>query len=265
MTSHAVRRTLALLLFCSTAAPVYAQAPKPLVLTAANPFKGVKHQISLSLSGGFDLDVIGDVVNGGIGSQGDDAQLAIRAPQPWPEVYTSVPKRPELTIGYGFGQKHEVIVRLSRAHYTGEPFDAGNFVDRTGDRPLAVAVSPYDEKSWEIGLRKYLKMTRRVKQYFNVVYGNRMIEPMQAALLVDGEEPLNFRLYDRSKVKTFGLEVGLTIERGHAGVFVQVGARFVRRMKRNDEDLAVWDLQELNNTGVRFYMPLQFGFVVRLG
>lgn len=239
-------------------------AQQPVRLVAGAPFLGIKHKLSVTFSGGFDLDVIGNIINGVLGRQGDD-QLAIRSVVAWPDIYVSVPKRPELTLGFGFAQKDEVVLRLSRANYSADPFDAGNFVDDLGDHALTLEVSPYKEQSWEIGLRHYMVMTPRAKQYINLMYGNRIIEPIQAVFRVaDRTEPLGtFRLYDRSTVKTFGLEMGLTIERGHVGVFTQVGARFVRRMKRNDEDLAPWAMEFANNTGVRFYMPLQFGVVFR--
>jgi hypothetical protein len=272
MTSFDIRRAaifgfLCLGVFVSIGAPAFAQpAPQaPVRLTVADPFQGIKKQVSLSLSGGFDLDVIGSYANGVLGRQGD-AQVAIRQAVPWPDAYVAVPKRLEFVIGYGFAQKDEVVLRLSRAVYpASRTADVGNYVDDAGEQVLTLDVSPYKEQSWEIGLRHYMTMTRRAKQYVNIMYGNRMIDPLAATFRLGTDNSLGtFRFYDKSTVKTFGLEMGLTIERGRAGAFAQVGARFVRRLKRNDEDLAPWAMEFANNTGVRFYMPLQFGVLFRL-
>jgi hypothetical protein len=254
-------------LFALSSTPALAQAPPAggLRLTAEDPFKGVKNQVSFVLSGGFDMDVIGNVANGALGGR-DTTQVAIKQTLPWTDVYTSVPRRAELVVGFGLRQKDEIVVRLSRATYAdGLAVDAGNYVDDEGNVVLDLEVSPYKEQSWEIGLRHYMKMTPKVKQYVNLMYGNRIIQPMTMVFRpVDREPGAPLRLYDKSTVKTFGLEMGLTRERGRAGVFLQIGARFVRRMKRNDEDLALWKLEFVNNTGVRFYMPVQFGVLFRL-
>jgi hypothetical protein len=262
-----VRRLLLLCAVCTLwAAPALAQAPAGGVrLTGEDPFRGVKNQVSFLLSGGFDMDVIGNIANGALGGR-DTTQVAIKQALPWTDVYTSIPRRAELAVGFGLREKDEIVLRLSRATYpTGLAADAGNYVDDDGNVILDVEISPYKERSWEIGLRHYMKMTPKVKQYVNLMYGNRMIQPIDAVLLPRDRAPLDtIRLYDRSTVKTFGLEMGLTREYARMGVFVQVGARFVRRMKRNDEDLAPWRLEFVNNTGVRFYMPLQFGALFRL-
>jgi hypothetical protein len=272
MTTHDIRRAAfpCLLFLAAFASPAFAQpAPPPAppgVLTVADSFKGIKKQLSFAFSGGYDLDVIGSYANGVLGRR-DTTQVAIRQALPWPDAYEAIPKRTEFALGFGFAQKDEVVLRLSRAHYpASRAEDVGNYVDDVGEQVLSLDVSPYKELSWEIGLRHFMKMKRRSKLYVNLMYGNRIIEPLSAAFQLGnaGESIGTFRFYDKSTVKTFGLEMGLTIERGRAGVFTQVGARFVRRLKRNDEDVAAWEMQFVNNTGVRFYMPLQFGVLFRL-
>ena len=170
-------------------------------------------------------------------------------------------------VGYGLFQRDEIIARVSRATYTSDPLEqAGNFAGSAGRGDLTVTFSQYRERTWEVGWRHYLVMTRRAKQYANMIYGIRTVDPISAAFVVS--DPVGsigtFKLYDRSKLQTFSLEVGLTLEAAHVGVFAQVGARFQQRLTRNDEDLKLWSLEPVNDTGMRFYMPLQFGVLLRL-
>lgn len=243
-----------------------AQPPGGLVLRPQDTFKGLKGHVSVMLSGGFDLDVFGDVVTGVLGHR-DDAQLAIRAPRPWPDLYVAIPKRVEVAVGYAVTQKLEVVGRFSRANYTSQPLrDAGSFASLLGEGTVTLDLTPYRERSWEIGVRKHMKMTRRSKQYANLMYGLRTVEPIAAGISTTAPEGTigTFRFYDRSKVKSISIEVGFTFEFGHVGLFTQVGARVQGRLKRIDEDLAPWSLELANNTGGRFYMPLQAGVLFRL-
>lgn len=245
-----------------------AQQPPPgaLRLAASEPPVTVKYHASFLLSGGFDLDVIGNIVEGALGERDGD-QVALRQSLPWPDVYVSVPKRADLALGFGVFQKDEVVLRLSRATYTSDPVtDAGNFVGRTGDGTLTLKVSQYRERAWEVGWRHYLVLTRRFKQYANIMYGRRTVEPISADFVVSGPTGSvgTFRLYDRATIPTFSLEIGLSWEKGHLGVFGQIGGRWQQKLKRNDDDLVVWGLQPVNNTTARFYMPMQCGVVFRL-
>jgi hypothetical protein len=203
---------------------------------------------------------------GVLGTQ-NGTQIAIRQARPWPDIYVTIPKRVEATIGFAVFQKDEVLARIGRATYTSDPMtDAGNYatVQATGD--VTLTMSQYRERAMELGWRHYLVMTRGVKQYANFTYGIRTVDPMSATLVAnDGSQNFGtFRLYDRSRLRTMSLEIGLTYDIGHAGLFAEVGGRWQQRLARQDDDLIPWSMQELNNTGPRFYMPLQFGVLFRL-
>jgi hypothetical protein len=270
--SRLVRRALLALLPCAcVAVPASAQQPTPpgggLMLTTQDTFKGIKNHVSFMLSGGFDLDVFGDVISGALGQRADGAELAIRATRPYPDVYVALPRRAQIALGFGLTQHNEIVARLSKATYTSEPLtDAGNFVGPEGEGGVTMDVSQCRERSWEVGWRHYMMMTKRVKQYANILGGVRTIQPISAAISTEPTGPIgDFRLYDLSKVKTLAVEVGLTVElKGHAGVFAEVGAHAQQKLKRDDEDLKTWGLEPVNNTGGRFYMPFQVGFIFRL-
>ncbi len=237
--------------------PAGAMLPKPNI-------KGVKYHVSLMVSGGFDMDLFGDFVEGQLGLH-DGHQLAIREPRPWPDVYVKVPRRRQATVGFGVFKKDEIIARVSKADYTATPMtDAGSYAGDTANEPMTLAVSPYHERSLEFGWRHYLVMTPRVKQFANIVFGHRTIQPISGVLSIPEGTLGTVRLYDRSRVKTFSLEIGLSVEAAHMGVFVNSGIRWSHRLSRNDTDLIDFGLTKINNSGPRIYMPLQFGLLFRL-
>lgn len=251
------------------AAPARAQQPTPppgAFLLPQETLKGIKHHASFMLSGGFDLDVIGNVVEGALGQQGS-TQIAVTQSLPWPDVYVAVPKRVEFVAGFGIFQKDEIIGRVSRTTYTADPVEkAGNYAGPGQAGDVTLNATPYRERSWEIGWRHYMVVKPRAKQYVNIVYGVRTVDPISVDFRA--AEPVGhlgtLRAYGQSRPKTFGLELGLTFEAGHVGVFAQVGARFVQRLQQQDDELAGWKLEAVNDTGTRFYMPLQFGLLLRL-
>lgn len=223
----------------AAAAPARAQQAAPVQLIPDEKTPPIKHHATFTLSGGFDLDVIGSIVTGALG-QKDDAQLAIRQTLPWPDLFVTLPKRAEFSAAFGVFEKDEAVVRLSKASYAADPLtDAGNFAGRAGDGVLTLQLSEYREQSWEIGFRHYLMNKSKAKQYANLMYGRRDIDAMSMRL--SAPSPIGpigtFRLYEKSSVPTFSLEVGMTWEFGHVGVFGQVGGRWVSRMKRDDTDL----------------------------
>ena len=263
-----LRRVLSAFVVCAAmAAPARAQLIAPATpLMPQETLKGIEHHISFMISGGFDLDVLGYIVLGAVGAH-DGTPLALREAHNWPDIYVAVPKRTQIALGYGVFQHDEIVGRLSRATYLSQPLtDAGNLASPNGSMVLGLDLSPYREKAWEVGWRHYMAMTRRYKQYANILYGVRTIDPIAVTFSTPGvTDPLGtLRLYDRSQVKSFGLEIGFCLEFGHAGVFAETGAHWQRRLKRVDDDLATWSLEGINDTGVRFYMPLQFGLVFRL-
>src|SRR5581483_8978990 len=150
----AARLVFAALSVLVPAAAIAQQQPPPgrpggTALIAKDDYKGIKHQFSFAISGGFDLDVLGDLVNGSLGQQGD-TQVAIRQAQAWPDIYVAVPKRAELTIGYAVFERDEVIARVGRATYTSDPLTtAGNYATPLATGDVTLAMTQYRERAWE--------------------------------------------------------------------------------------------------------------------
>jgi len=271
MIARRLSRLIAVIVFSGIAAPVLAQTPagqppKPIELKSNEGVLSLKYHATFQISGGFDLDVLGNVINGAIGAI-DGQPTAIRQARPYPDVYVDVPKRAQISVGFGVFSRDEIIGRLSRATNPSQPLtDAGNIATPGGSKDLTVTFSPYREHAWEVGWRRYFVMTRRAKQYANFVYGVRTVDPISATFGITGADGTLgvARFYDRSKLKSFSLELGLTYEIAHIGLYAEVGGRWQQKLKRTDEDLATWSLQAANDTGIRFYMPLQFGVLFRL-
>jgi hypothetical protein len=233
---------------------------------AERDLPSLRGRFSFGISTGFDMDVFGDILNGGLGKR-DGQSAAIAVPRPWPDVYVKVPRRTQATIGFSPLKRREVVFRLSKADYVADPFEAGSYAGEgaAATTPLTANFTVYRERSWEVGIRHYFIITRRAKQYANIFYGVRTIDPISASFKADsGVDMGTFRLYDKTKARAISLELAISVEYGRAGVFVEGGIRWQQRLKRNDDDLAAWDWKILNNTGPRIYMPLNFGVVFRL-
>ena len=265
-----IERALLLALFCGWATSrASAQGPPDLGTPVPSPepaFQGIKHHASFMISGGFDLDVFGNFIEGGLGAR-DGHQIAVRQALPWPSVYIAVPRRAQASVGFGVFQHDEIVARASKADYVGGVIDdIGNLAGTAGNETVTIAFSQYHERAWEAGWRHYLVMTRRVKQYVNMLYGIRTVQPISGTYSTSGPEGTlgTLRLYDESRCKTVSLEMGLSVEVSHVGFFVEAGFRWQQKLNRQDNELAAWSLQPVNNTGLRFYIPAQFGIVFRL-
>jgi hypothetical protein len=260
------REFLAVVIGLSLAAPAFAQTagqqPPPIgPTTRTKPHESwsLKGHLSLQVSGGFDLDVFGNIL---AVSQGKPtpSQSLIVSTTAYPDTYVKTPRRAEAAVGFGIFARDEVFARVSRTQYSATPLNVG--VDRAG---MAATLSLYKEQSVEVGLRHYFNTGTKRRTYVAISGGQRKINPLSgefAPLLGDSLGTL--RLYDASKVKTISVEFGFTYEMKHLGVYFEGGVRWQDKLTRQDADLTVWGLDTANDTGGRLYMPVQFGFLFRL-
>ena len=244
------------------AAPASAQTtppPVPAMHIAAQAEFNLRGHLSAMVSGGWDLDVIGDVTAGALGMAPDGQQFAIN-PTAYPDVFAKTPTRRAASIGFGIARRTEVFARYTEANYTSARSSVG-----APSVPLVMKVSNYREKSYELGLRHYFATGLRFRRYVNFAYGQRRIDAISATFTSTVVPDLGeLQLYSASRLPSMSVEFGMTIEVPHAGIFIEGGARWQKRLKRNDADLAPLGAADANNTGARFYMPVQVGVVFRI-
>jgi hypothetical protein len=262
------RVLLSAMLAIGVSAPAFAQGVQPVPASpAARQTKAkanwtLKHHLSLQVSGGFDLDVFGSILAVGVGTREtpEFTQTLVINKTAYPDAYVATPRRSEAAIGFGIFSRDELFARVSRATYLAQPIGVG-----VEQAKMTAALSPYKETSLEFGLRHYFNTGSTRRTYVAISGGQRNIRAISGVFTPDfGDSLGTLRLYDASKVTTMSLEFGTTVEYKHIGVYLEGGARYQGRLTRNDSDLAVWKLETANNTVGRLYMPVQFGFILRL-
>lgn len=240
---------------------------------------GIKGRLSLTVSGGLDLDVFGEVVTPGLScSVEEDAtpetacnqQLRIvqlTAPLHYPDVYVSTPFRVHAAAGFGIFRRDELIVQFSRSRSSAEPgIRVGRLLSAEGDRDLDGTFTAYDDMSIEGGWRHYFKATGKSKKYVNLLFGRRTVEAISADLAgagADGDLG-TVRFYDKATVPTGAVVFGITYEPfKHLGIFLEGGFRFTGKLTQQDADLDALSLGTINDSGKRIFMPANLGLVFR--
>jgi hypothetical protein len=218
----------------------------------------VKGHFSVFGALGLDLDVLGDVTAPAVGSI-RGVSTAIQATA-YPDVYVKTQHRRYLGASFGFKRKTEIMARYQEANNPAATIQAG--ASGTADNGFAIAFDNYKDRMIEFGLRHYMATPKRSRQYFSLLYGMKTVE----AISMDMRPPggvARAALYSKSRVPSIGLEFGISLEYGHAGVFLETGARWQKRLKRDDTELALYQLTDANNTGSRIFMPATFGLHFR--
>lgn len=274
-----VSRGLAVLVlaWAGLTTPAAAQGVGQLALPTVEP--GIKGRLSLTVSGGLDLDVFGELVVPGLScSLEEDATaetacnqqlriVQISDPRHYPDVYVSTPFRVQAAAGFGIFQRDELIVQVSRSRSSAEPgIRVGRLLSAEGDRDLRGTFTAYEDFSIEGGLRHYFRASGRSKKYVNLTFGRRTIEAIGADLAgagADGDLG-TVRFYDKATVPTGAVVFGVTFEPWkHLGIFLEAGFRFTGKLAQQDADLDALSLGAINDTGKRIFMPANLGLVFR--
>ena len=103
---------------------------------------------------------------------------------------------------------------------------------------------------------------KRTRQYFSLLGGMKTVDALGMQMRPPGGANRT-ALYSKSRVPSIGFELGVAIEYGHLGVFVESGVRWQRRLTRDDTDLDQYQLNDVNTTGSRIFMPVTFGLHFR--
>ena len=207
---------------------------------------------------GLDLDVIGNLTNGALGRvRGKETSVDAAA---YPDVYVRTPRRRYLGVGYGLFKKGEVFVRYQEASNPAATIVIGKF--ETGTNTFAVSFDDYKDRLIEFGIRKYIATPKSTREYFALVGGVKTVQPIGMTMQVPGGN-VRTELYSTSRIASMGLEFGVSLEFHKIGLFIESGIRYQKRLTRNDDELALYDLQDLNNTGIRLFMPANIGLLIR--
>jgi len=216
----------------------------------------VKGHLSVFTGLGLDLDVIGDVTSGAVGSiRGTSVAVQGTA---FPDVYVATPRRRYLGASFGFKRKTEIMARYQEARNPASTIEGG----ATAVSKFAVSYSDYRDRMFEFGLRHYMATPKRSRQYFSLLYGMKTVDAIAMDLRAPGGS-VHSALYSKSRIPSIGLEFGIALEYNHLGVFLESGVRWQKKLTRDDTDLAALQLTDANNTGARLFMPATLGLHFR--
>lgn len=247
----------------ATAAPALAQAPGQGSRTDIGGTQGkqtfsVRGHLIVWGSLGLDLDVIGDVTAGAVGGiRGTGVLINATA---YPDVYVRTQQRRSLGVGFGIFDRTEIFARYQLANNPAATVAIGQF--GTSSNTFGVAFDNYKDQVVEFGLRRYLASPRASRIYFSLFGGMKTVEPINMTMQAPGGS-IPAGLYGKSRVPSMGLEFGITLESHKVGVFAEGGFRYQKHLAPNDSDLAAYNLQDLNNTGFRLFMPATVGLLFR--
>jgi hypothetical protein len=225
----------------------------------AQTFTVKKHFIVWG-SMGLDLDLIGNVTNSGSTPGTIRGTLMFIDTTTYTDVYVKTPRRRYVGVGYGLFKKAEVFARYTDSDNPSSIVLVGHF--GTNSNLIGVALDNYKDRMIEFGIRKYIATPRATRQYFALTGGMKTVEPIGMTVQApDGD--VRMGLYSKSRIMSVGLEFGASLEFHRIGLFLESGMRYQTRLGRDDTDLALYKLDEVNDTGIRIFMPVSVGLLVR--
>jgi hypothetical protein len=229
------------------------------LLPAAAQAQGLAGRFTIAAQVGTQSEVSGNILESASGSL-LDKPVTIDSVR-YRDVYAPA-LRLQLLLGYGVGERTELVGRASwyEAEWTG--VEAGNL---DGD-PLFAFFEPYnyEEVGFEIGLRYYLATQSRLKSYVAPVVGVRFLNEILVSYSVQ-EAGSSIRFVPFSKegaVPVFGLDIGFSFDLGEKlYIGMDTGIRYqtapgefdyLPNLGRVDDSGGRWSAPVTAMLGVRF-------------
>jgi hypothetical protein len=181
------------------------------LLPAAARAQGLTGRFTIAAQVGTQSEVSGNILQSATGTL-LDRTVTIDSVR-YRDVYAPA-LRLQLLLGYGIGERTEIVARTSwyESEWTG--VEAGNL---DGD-PLFAFFEPfnYEELGFEVGFRYYLASQARLKSYIAPVVGVRFLNEILVSYSAQ-EAGSSIRFIPFSKegaVPVFGLDIGFTFDLG---------------------------------------------------
>jgi hypothetical protein len=184
--------------------------------------EGLQGRFSIAFQGGTQSELGGDLLKGASGALiGKPTTLESAS---YRDVYAP-DLRLQGVLGYGLGERTEIIARATWYETDAEGIEAGT---RDGLSVYAF-FGPYEEVGFEAGLRYYISAAGRLKSYVAPVAGARFQSEVLVTFSVPeaGSALLNLPFSQESTVAVFGLDVGFTFDlTPHVFLGVDTGLRY---------------------------------------
>jgi hypothetical protein len=222
-----------------------------LILPAASRAEGIEGRWSLAFQGGTDVELSGNVHEGGTGTV-----LALPTSvdaRSYSDVYDPS-FRGQASIGYGVSSNGEVFLRGSYYKMSSKTLQVGTVAG------LALNADFADYREWgaELGYRYYLSADQPFKPYLAVAGGLRFRSELPSTFSVPqaGVVLTDVPFFDKSTVGVFGGDLGFAYDVSRNVAFgIEAGIRYQTKPGRLD-GLAGTGLEAINDTGSRWSLPV---------
>ena len=208
---------------------------------------------------GWDNGITGNINSSGIGSINN--QVVFITKNSYNDVYGA---GLHLKFGGGYLFKPDTEARVS---FTFQSLDADYVVPMgdMGSSNLYGQFSDYQTFGIDFGLRRYGRLTPKLKAYGEGTIGLGFVDKTDVTLVAPGANFVGQAndFYDQTAAFTLGVNVGLLAQTGaHVGFFGQIGVRYVSGMAEVD-DLVGTGLDNINDKSARWTLPFIAGIRYR--
>jgi len=218
----------------------------------------VQGRWSLSIRGGADLPLGGDVHAGGVGTVlGLPTTVNARG---YGDVYGTA-FRSEAQLGYGVSDRVELFLGGAYQKKSADRLQVGDVAGLS----LNAQFADYDEIGIEAGMRYFLAPWSSLKPYVTVMGGARFLEANSPTFTVPAASVTlsDVPFYDSSTVGTVAAGAGLRYDLSRSfGLGVETVARYQGKPD-NLVTLSGTGLESINEAGDRWSMPVLFTVTAR--
>ena len=213
--------------------------------------EGIEGRWSVSLQGGTDIELSGNVHDGGSGTV-----LALPTTvgaRSYRDVYNPS-FRGQASIGYGIGPRSEVFLRGSYYKMSADTLQVGTVAGLV----LNADFADYKEWGTELGYRYYFKADQPFKPYLAAVAGLRFVSELPATFSVPAASVvlIDVPFYDSSTVGVFGADLGFSYDVSPSvALGIEAGLRYQTGLS-DLEGLLGTGLENINDVGSRWSVPV---------
>jgi len=228
------------------------------LFTGTASAQGIEGRWSLAFQGGTDLELGGDVHDGGSGTV-LSLPTSVEA-RSFGDVYDPS-FRGQLEIGYGISPASELFVRGTYYKMKSEKVQVGTVAG------LALQADFADYKEWggEVGYRRYFQPEKAFKPYLGVLAGVRFVSELPSTFSVPaaGVVLSDVPFYESSTVGVVGLDIGFSYDVSESlALGIETGPRYQTGLS-DVEGLVGTGLEPINDVGSRWSMPIVASVRVR--
>jgi hypothetical protein len=228
-----------------------AAAAVAVLVPSTSRAEGIEGRWSLSFQGGTDIELSGNVHEGGTGTVlGLPTSVQARS---FGDVYDPG-FRGQAAIGYGIGPKSELFLRGSYYKTSSSTLQVGTVAGLV----LNADFADYEEWGAEVGYRYYFSADQAFKPYVALAGGLRFVSELPSTFSVPaaGVVLSDVPFYDSSTVGVFGGDLGFSYDVSPSvALGLEAGLRYQTSLSDID-GLAGTGLEPINDTGSRWSLPV---------